>query len=285
MGAEMLRALTGSAIAMSVALGLIGLVRKPLQALVGARVAYWVWLLVPAVLAAVLLPTPPARVLAPVNILAGPVSSAIAAATSSPAAASHALLSGLLLAAWCVGACGMLLAMFTRQRSFARTLGALTLTADGLYRGHVSAPMLVGVWRPRIVVPVDFEKRYCREERELILAHERAHASRHDVATNLLAAVALSLHWFNPLMYRALAWLRMDQELACDALVLAMRGDARRHYADALLKTQLATQAAWRLSAGCHWQSIHPLKERVAMLKRPCRPDCAASPASDSSQP
>ena len=45
--------------------------------------------------------------------------------------------------------------------------------------------------------------------------------------------------------------------------------DARRRYAEALLKTQLATQSAWRLPVGCHWQSIHPLKERVAMLKRP----------------
>ncbi len=129
--------------------------------------------------------------------------------------------------------------------------------------------MLVGVWHPKIIVPKDFEARYSREERELILAHERAHASRHDVAVNAIASVALCVFWFNPLMYRALAWLRMDQELACDALVLSQRGDVRRHYAGALLKTQLATESAWRSSLACYWQSIHPLKERVAMLKRP----------------
>jgi hypothetical protein len=43
----------------------------------------------------------------------------------------------------------------------------------------------------------------------------------------------------------------------------------RRLYADALLKTQLANESAWRMPAGCHWQSTHPLKERVAMLKYP----------------
>jgi BlaR1 peptidase M56 len=84
----------------------------------------------------------------------------------------------------------------------------------------------------------------------------------------MLASLALCIYWFNPLIYRALVLLRMDQELACDAHVLVKRGDARRRYAEALLKTQIATESAWRLSVGCHWQSIHPLKERVAMLKR-----------------
>jgi hypothetical protein len=36
-----------------------------------------------------------------------------------------------------------------------------------------------------------------------------------------------------------------------------------------LLKTQLANESAWRMPVGCHWQSTHPLKERVAMLKYP----------------
>jgi hypothetical protein len=70
-------------------------------------------------------------------------------------------------------------------------------------------------------------------------------------------------------MYYALAWLRMDQELACDAVVLSQRGELRRRYADTLFKAQLATDSAWRQPIGCHWQSIHPLKERISMLKRP----------------
>ena len=76
------------------------------------------------------------------------------------------------------------------------------------------------------------------------------------------------MNWFNPLMYWALGRLRFDQELACDAVVVAESKTQRRLYADALLKTQLANDSAWGL-AGCHWQSIHPLKERIAMLKRP----------------
>jgi bla regulator protein blaR1 len=269
MGAEMLRVLADTTIATSMALALIGLLRKPMRVAVGAQVAYWLWFLVPAMVVAVLLPTPPVLLFARADVPRVPVSSAFTAVVSGHPASSHALLINLALAIWSVGAIVMFLSMFRRQRLFARTLGALRRDADGAYRGAVAAPMLVGAWHAKIVVPMDFEARYSAEERELVLAHERAHATRHDVAVNAIASVALCVFWFNPLLYRALVWLRTDQELACDALVLLQRGDVRRAYAAALLKTQLATESAWRLSVGCHWQSIHPLKERIAMLKRP----------------
>jgi hypothetical protein len=160
--------------------------------------------------------------------------------------------------------------MLSRQRSFVRSLGKMTPDSDGIRRSNsIVAPMLVGAWRPQIVVPVDFEARYSNEERRLILAHERAHQQRRDISINAFAAAWLCLFWFNPLIYWAIGRLRFDQELACDALVLARSGARPRRYAEALLKTQLATESVWRMPLGCYWQSAHPLKERVAMLKRP----------------
>jgi hypothetical protein len=68
-------------------------------------------------------------------------------------------------------------------------------------------------------------------------------------------------------MHWALGRLRFDQELACDELVLASSKAPPRIYAKALLKTQLANESSRRMPAGCHWQSVHPLNERIAMLK------------------
>jgi TonB family protein len=59
---------------------------------------------------------------------------------------------------------------------------------------------------------------------------------------------------------------RRDQELACDEAVIRRHPDSRRAYGEAMLKTQLADGA---LPFGCHWRGEHPLKERIAMLKRP----------------
>jgi hypothetical protein len=119
------------------------------------------------------------------------------------------------------------------------------------------------------VLPIDFETVYTPEERRFVLAHEEAHRKRSDVLVNAIASVWLCLFWFNPLMYWAIARLRFDQELACDAAVFDESDTGRRRYAEALLKTQLAADSAWRMPVGCHWKSGHPLKERVAMLKHP----------------
>jgi hypothetical protein len=62
--------------------------------------------------------------------------------------------------------------------------------------------------------------------------------------------------------------LRVDQELACDARVMARHANAKRTYAEAMLKTQLA---ATPVPLGCQWPPVgaKPLKERIAMLARP----------------
>ena len=82
------------------------------------------------------------------------------------------------------------------------------------------------------------------------------------------AALAQCLNWFNPLFHVARAALRVDQELACDARVMTRHGSAKRTYAEAMLKTQLAAQA---VPLGCQWPPIgaQPLKERITMLARP----------------
>jgi beta-lactamase regulating signal transducer with metallopeptidase domain len=84
-----------------------------------------------------------------------------------------------------------------------------------------------------------------------------------------VASGCLCLSWFNPLMYWAVGQFRFDQELACDASVLAATGTARRRYADALLKAQLAADSLEFVPAGCSWQSRRGLKKRIAVLKRP----------------
>jgi hypothetical protein len=164
----------------------------------------------------------------------------------------------------------MFVLLLRRQRSFIQSLGTLHPDRNGFQRSEAAvAPMLVGAWKPRIVVPFDFEARYAPDEIDLMLAHERAHLLRCDVAVNAIASGWLCLFWFNPLIYWAIGWIRIDQELACDALVLAQRQDCRRCYANALLKTQLATESVWRMPVGCPWHSNHSLKERILMLKRP----------------
>lgn len=264
---EMLHVLTLSTLASSAAIVVVLLLRKPLRLRFGAQVAYALWALVPLAALVALLPAPVASVASmPVIFAAAPAPMPTLPLAVAAAPAFDPL--PWLALAWLFGTVGCAVSFVRQQRRFVRSLGHLSSCDDGTTHAQTTAgcPALVGAWRPRIVLPADFERRYDHAERKLILAHERAHRARGDAQANALAAALRCLYWFNPLFHFAASRLRFDQELACDAIVISRFPEARRPYADAMLKTQLADLG---LPAGCHWQSSHPLKERIAMLKQP----------------
>lgn len=270
---DVLLVLGRGALAAGVALGFVLVLRAPVRRGFGASFAYRLWLLVPASLLALLLPAP-----------ARPLLPALRVAPSAPSAATidlRALTSEAapvdwqpyLLAVWMAGALMLLFALAYQQRRYLRALGTLRASDDGLLRAQTEAgsPALVGLLRPRIVVPSDFASRYTSRERELVLAHERTHLARGDAQINAFAALLRCLNWFNPLFHVAASRFRFDQEIACDAAVISRFPEARRCYADAMLKAQLVGEPRQelRLPAGCLWPPGHPLKERIAMLKVP----------------
>lgn len=256
----------------TLAVAFVALARAPLRGTLGARAVYWLWLAVPANALALALPRV-ARSSAGAAVLAPHVFGWVWATVNALLMAIHisGRVGALACALWGAGACAALALMVLRQRSFARSLGTLVARPDGTWRSRaVAEPMLIGALRPRVLVPLDFEQRYNAEEREFVLAHERAHMRRGDTLVNAFATAWVCLFWFNPVMFWAMRLLRFDQDLACDAAVLAAAGKGRRsRYAEALLKAQLAGEAALPLPLACHWRSVHPLRRRIAELRRP----------------
>ena len=268
---DLLHTLLFATLASSAAITLILLVRKPLRRWLGARVAYALWLLVPLATLVPLLPAPVVNVatpLAPVAVMMAVVPAVMSGVPLEDPFDPSAWLTAL----WLLGVGAACMLFVRQQRRFVRSLGMLAaVDAHTALAQSANGPALVGAWRPRIVLPADFERRYSAIERDLILAHECSHRARGDAQVNALVAALRCLFWFNPLVHLAASRLRFDQELACDATVVGRYPQSRRIYADAMLKAQLAAdfKAYPGLPAGCHWQSCHPLKERIAMLKHP----------------
>lgn len=235
----------------------------------GPRAAYLAWACVPAAVAGALLP--PAGIDGPAAVSLARIDLGMWEPDGTGAATGWP---SFLLLAWLGGAlaCAGLLAW--RQYRFQRALGPLHALGGRLFRAAAATaglPAAIGLLRPRIVVPADFAIRYSPAERHLVLAHERAHLQRGDLWAHALAALLLCLHWFNPLMHAAMRRFRRDQELACDALVIARLRCTPRAYGAALLKA--ASIVPEYLPVACHWTCPHPLKERLAMLKhRPPSP-------------
>src|SRR5262249_46146201 len=159
--------------------------------------------------------------------------------------------SPVLLVVWAVGACAVLSLTLVQQQ---RAVRAFELAPDRALQRSASkfGPAVVGVLRPQVVVPADFELRFSPAERELVLAHERAPLAAGHTRINAALADLTSLCWFNPLVHWWSKLARVDQELACDAAVLERFPAKRGDYAEALLKTQIDPAS---LPLGCAWPS------------------------------
>ena len=105
----------------------------------------------------------------------------------------------------------------------------------------VRSPAVTGLWRPVLLLPVQFDESLTAQEARLVLRHELTHLKRGDLPLNALLCLLLALHWFNPLLWLAFFKVRLDREAACDAQVLDCEPQAERvAYGHTLLKVESA---------------------------------------------
>lgn len=215
-------------------------IREQVSRRFGPRIAYALWLL-PA-LRMVLPPLPQswgAADVAPVAKVAVMIGQAAPAVPSS--SASWAL---VIAGLWAAGSLAFLGWHMVSYRRFAAQVrrdcaplcdhDAFTVQASP----NVRAPLAFGVLGKMVVVPADFADRYDAAEQRFALEHEVTHHRRGDLIANLAGLTMLALHWFNPVAHFAWRAFRLDQEAACDAMVLKGATAEDRHaYGSALVKS------------------------------------------------
>ncbi|MDB6121403.1 MAG: hypothetical protein JWQ71_396 [Pedosphaera sp.] len=100
----------------------------------------------------------------------------------------------------------------------------------------VSTPALYGFWHPRLLLPTGMTESFDCKQLRFVFLHEMAHVKRWDIAVNWLMTVLQIVYWYNPLAWLAFNRMRMDRELACDALVLNRTGaHHRKTYGETIL--------------------------------------------------
>jgi len=140
-------------------------------------------------------------------------------------------------------------------------------TTDGVeIRGldRLSGPVAAGVFRKTIFVPTGWAQ-WDDSTRETVLLHELAHHRRHDPLVRWIAAVAVAVHWFNPLVHWMNRRLALQCEHACDRRVIdtGIRAD---RYAEMLCRFA----ARGRMNAsGLAMAETSSLEARVRHLMSP----------------
>jgi bla regulator protein blaR1 len=261
---EFLTLLFATGVGSFVAIAVILIARSALRRLFGPALAYCAWVAVPVVILAIALSaqSTATRTAAPDRALLG--STGVALAQLVPSAPTS---TQLILWTWIAGALLTAATLLFVQIGYVRRLGILEAHGGLWYtlRSDVS-PCVIGLFRPKIVVPADFDARYTLRERAMILSHEHMHVRRGDLLANGLSTLIRCLLWFNPLTHVGTGCFRFDQELACDAATLRACSGSRKSYAIALLKSVGADRP---LPLSSLWLSVHPLKERLLTLQRP----------------
>ncbi len=111
-------------------------------------------------------------------------------------------------------------------------------------------PMTYGVFKPTIFLPTEAHA-WTEARRRMVVLHELAHVRRGDGATHLMARIALSFYWWNPLAWPAWREFLKERERAADDLVLNAGAD-RPEYASHLLEIARSLQSA----PDCGWPAM-----------------------------
>lgn len=159
-----------------------------------------------------------------------------------------------LLGLWLLGAWLVFTVRLHRSRRFLGKSGRTRIYGSDAVKSPCLAGLIPAVYLTEDVLETDAA--------ELILSHELTHLRHLDFLWSLCRAVAVSVYWWNPLIWVAAICSKRDAELACDEAVAAKLPEKERlAYAHAILAQAPRKTAALSLAGP-------PIKERILFLTK-----------------
>jgi beta-lactamase regulating signal transducer with metallopeptidase domain len=135
---------------------------------------------------------------------------------------------------------------------------------------EVGSPALFGFVRPRLLLPAGLLQHFSQDELRHIFLHELGHIKRQDILTGWLMTALQIVHWFNPLVWLAFYRMRLDRELACDALALSYANERENQpYGRTMIKLlEGFGRSAWAPSLAGTVENQNQLKQRISMIAK-----------------
>jgi len=135
-------------------------------------------------------------------------------------------------------------------------------------------PLVLGHFRPLILIPAGLLAGLPARQIEAILLHELAHIRRHDYLINVLQRLAEGLLFYHPAAWWISGVMRSERENCCDDIVVKVTGNAR-DYAETLAALEQnrfgGRQPAIAMTGG-------PLMKRIHRLLYPHAQSTAGAP-------
>jgi beta-lactamase regulating signal transducer with metallopeptidase domain len=140
----------------------------------------------------------------------------------------------------------------------------------------IAVPIVVGILKPVLLIPVGLATSLSIQEIEAVLAHELAHVKRQDYTVNLLQSFIDVLYFFHPALWWLSARVREERELCCDDLAIQACGGNGRRLAQALARIEelrliqtASTPALAMAFATKRQQLLHRVRRILGVPTRP----------------
>jgi bla regulator protein BlaR1 len=106
-----------------------------------------------------------------------------------------------------------------------------------LQSGLARVPMIIGHFKPVILIPLGLLNNIAEKEVEAILSHELAHLKRNDYLVNLVQSFVEIVFFFNPGVLWVSKLIKEERENCCDDLALSCT-ESKHQYIKALISCQ-----------------------------------------------
>lgn len=189
---------------------------------------------------------------------------------------------------WLIGSLSLFALWRKRSRAFKTSLGyqntpttereagllnkaqakiGLTSRVNLIVSDSILEPVLLGIWRPIIVMPRGLSQKLTDDEFESVLMHELAHVARRDNLVGVLQMALCCLLWFHPLIWLIKRKLLDEREKACDEAVVKCENKPKV-YASGLLKVVQYGLHSQQSTAGIANAASANLKKRLELIMK-----------------
>lgn len=143
----------------------------------------------------------------------------------------------ILSIVWIIGIIVLVIYALYSYIKISRRAQFAVLLKDNIFESdQIKTPFVLGMIKPRIYLPNELRN----GEIDYIINHEMTHIKRRDYIIKPLGFLALTLHWFNPLVWLSYFLMIKDMEMSCDEAVMRKSDyDIRESYSTSMLNLSI----------------------------------------------
>jgi beta-lactamase regulating signal transducer with metallopeptidase domain len=140
------------------------------------------------------------------------------------------------------------------------------MSLPGMYTtGAIYSPVVLGIFKPILVIPAHLFENLSKNEVKSILLHELSHIYHKDQLIGVLQQIIKALHWWNPAVYKLSEYFSRAREEISDNY--ALMEYSSREYAGCLLNLAEKANFISRLPLSLGMASPHiPMRERIIQI-------------------